>query len=474
MLMSEFRTLSLAALFVFAAAGCTVGPDYRRPTEPVGSEAPLVSTDPQALDASTEPPPEWWRLYNDPTLDRFLEEAFRANYDLKSAEANLSAARALQDASQAGLYPTTDARVGGIRGRNATTDQILEITGHQPKTTWSFNAIFDVAYEVDLFGRVRRSIEASKADTAAAAAARDAVKITVAAETARAYGQVCAFGQQIAVTQHSIEVVQREADITHRRMQAGAGSEFEYVRASGLVAQVQATLPPLEGQRRSALYQLAALLGRTPTQAPVEVLSCEAPPQLQSLLPVGDGASLLRRRPDVRQADQIAAGATARIGVATADLYPRVSLLGFAGGVGAHLSDITAEQGLTWGIGPSITWTFPNMAVPRARIRQADARADAAVANFDQTVLQALKETEQSLTTYSADLKQRASLNDAQALAHRTFQLAKGQLSEGSISSLDLLTSEQTLVASDAAIAASNAKILQDQIQVFKALGGGW
>lgn len=474
MLMSELRTLSLAALLSFAVGGCTVGPDYHPPVKPVGADAALVSTDPKVLDASAEPPSEWWRLYNDSTLDRLLDEAFRANYDLKSAEANLSAARALQDASYAGLYPTTDERVGGIRGRNATTDQILEITGHPPKTTWSYNAIFDVAYEVDLFGRVRRSIEASRADTAAAAAARDAVKITVAAETARAYGQVCAFGQQIAVTQHSIEVVQREADITQKRMQAGGGSEFEYVRAANLVAQVQATLPPLEGQRRSALYQLAALLGRTPAQAPTDVLPCNSPPQLQALLPVGDGASLLRRRPDVRQADRIVAGATARVGVATADLYPRVSLLGFAGGVGGHLSDITAERGLTWGIGPSITWTFPNMAVPRARIRQADARADAAVANFDETVLQALKETEQSLTNYSADLKQRASLNDAQSLAHRAFQLAKGQLSEGSISSLDLLTSEQTLVVSDAAIAASNARILQDQILVFKALGGGW
>lgn len=471
--MIAIRTRMFIAVSATALVACTVGPDYRRPTLPAGADAPMVSIDKKA-EASIAVPDDWWRLYQDPKLTDLLEEAFNANYDIKAAEANLSASRAVLDASRAGLYPSTNANVGAIRGRNATTDQILEIGGHEPKTTWSYDAILDVSYEIDLFGHVRRAVEASQADTQGVQAARDAVKITVAAETARAYGQICSLGEQIQVAQHSVDVVTHEADIVHRRMLAGAGSEFEFVRASGLIAQVRATVAPLEGQRQAALFQLAALLGRTPANAPLETLECSAPPRLLTLIPVGDGVALLRRRPDIRQAERRVAADTARVGVATADLYPRISLLGSVGGVGGQLSALTAARGLTWGLGPSISWTFPNQTLYRARVKQAGALADQSLAYFDSTVLQALKETEQALATYNAELTQRESLNDAQRLAHREFALAKEQFSYGAVSSLDMLTSEQSMVASDAAVAASDARTLQAQIQLFKSLGGGW
>ncbi len=471
--MSAIRSLVTSALFLFAFSGCTVGPDYRRPSPPVGANSPLVSTDPRT-ETTQEPPNKWWHLYRDPVLDRLQQEALNANFDLKAAEANLSAARAVLDATLGRRYPGTDVEGSGIRGRDAVTDEILEIGGHQPATTWTLGTTFDVSYEVDLFGHVRRSIEASRADAEAVAATRDAVRVAVAAETARAYGRICALGEQIEVTQHSVDVVSREASIVQKRIDAGSGTEFEYVRAAGLVAQVSATLPPLEGERTSALYELSALLGRTPSQAPIEVMDCVKPPTLSTLIPVGDGAMLLSRRPDVRQAERRAAAATARVGVATAELYPRVSLTGFYGGVGAQLSDLTSERGLTWGVGPSIIWTFPNQAIPRAKIRQAGAQADEAVANFDAAILTALKETEQAMTNYSADLRRRQSLNDAQRLAHREFTLAKGQFAAGAASSLDLLTAEQSLVADDGLVASSDVQLLQDQIQVFKSLGGGW
>jgi NodT family efflux transporter outer membrane factor (OMF) lipoprotein len=278
----------------------------------------------------------------------------------------------------------------------------------------------------------------------------------------------------VAVARRSLEVVARQADITSARHAAGANSEFDVVRAQGLVAQVRATIPPLEGQRRAALFQLAALLGRTPSAAPSEVQACVTAPRLTALIPVGDGAALLKRRPDVRQADRRVAAATARIGVATADLYPRISLTGFYGGVGTHLSDLTAERGLAWGVGPSVSWTFPNQSLPRARIRQAKAGAAAALAGFDSTVLQALKETEQALTAYSAELDRRQDLAEAQDRAHRAFDLAQNQYLAGALSQLELLTTEQSLVAADSAVAASDAALSQDQIALFKALGGGW
>jgi outer membrane protein TolC len=222
------------------------------------------------------------------------------------------------------------------------------------------------------------------------------------------------------------------------------------------------------------LFQLAALLGRPPAKAPSEAENCVLPPQLRDLIPVGDGTSLLKRRPDVRQADRRLAAATARIGIATADLYPRIELKGFIGGISSELNQLTTNNGIVWGIGPSISWNFPNQAVPRARILQAKANAAAALAGFDDVVLKALAETEQALATYRSELDRRQALSEAQDRARKAFDMAHDQFLAGAVSNLDLLTSEQTLVATDAAIAASEAALVQDQIALFKALGGGW
>jgi NodT family efflux transporter outer membrane factor (OMF) lipoprotein len=465
---------SIAALTaLLLIASCAVGPNYHPAPPAQGAEGPLVSVVPSA-ETTAEPPDDWWRLYHDATLDRLLDEAFKANTDLKTAEANLQASRAVLEEARDALFPQTEAEAGGIKGRDATTDEILALTGRRSQTIWIYEAFLSVGYEVDYLGRVRRSIEAARADTAAVAAAKDSVKITVAAETARAYAQMCALGEELQVARHSLDVVSREADITRRRYGAGGNSEFDVVRAEGLVAQVRASIPPLQGQQRSALFQLAALLGRTPSMAPTDLNECSTPPHLSDPIPVGDGATLLKRRPDVRQADRRMAAATARIGVATADLYPKIELKGLFGSVSSELSEFTAQDSRTWGIGPSITWTFPNMAGPRARVRQAKAGAAAALASFDSVVLQALKETEQALATYGSELDHRQALVEAQGKAQRAFDMAHDQFLAGALSQLELLTTEQSLVAADAAVASSDSALIQDQIAVFRALGGGW
>ena len=463
---------AVAAASLAALPGCTVGPRYQQPPIVSGAGDPWVSV--SGMASVEQPPVEWWTLYRDPQLDRFIHEALIANTDLRVAEANLSAARAIFEGVKGGRYPRTEAQAEAIRGRDAITDEILEIGGRPPQTIWLFDALLDVSYELDMFGRVRRSVEAARADEQSIAAARDAVKITVAAETTRAYAQICALGEQIAVARHSFDVVRREAEITARRHEAGASSEFDVVRAEGLVAQVQAGIPSLEGQRRAALFQLAAVLGRAPAHAPTEILSCTSPPRLTALIPVGDGGALLKRRPDIRQAERRLASATARIGVATADLYPQITLKGLLGGVSSEFSELTTDRGLTWGIGPSVTWVFPNQAVPRARIRQTRANAAASLEQFDGTVLQALKETEQALSSYASELDRRQALSEAQQKAQRAFEMAHDQFLAGSLSNLDLLSTETSLVAADAAAATSDAALIQDQIGVFKALGGGW
>jgi NodT family efflux transporter outer membrane factor (OMF) lipoprotein len=456
-----------------AVAGCAVGPDYRPPTPPAGVAAAWRSASPSA-ESVAAPPDEWWRLYNDPRLDALIQEAFGANADLRAAEANLASARALLEAARADRYPSTDVALSGTYGRDGTTNEIEESLGQKPRSQWLYDDVFDMSYEVDLFGRVRRSIEASKADAGAVQAARDDVRTTVAAETARAYAQVCTLGEALAIANRSLAVAERQAEITDQRHDAGANTLFDVTRAQGLVAQERSFIPPLEGQRRSAVFQLAALLGRTPANAPTEVLDCVEPPQIAAVIPVGDGAALIRRRPDVREAERRLAAATARIGVATADLYPRISLTGFYGGAAPSIAALPTNAGLIWGVGPSVSWSFPNQAGPRARVRLARTNAAAALAGFDSAVLQALKETEQALATYRAEIEHRAALADADAKARQAFGLARDELSAGSVSPLDVLVAEQTLTAADTAVAASDGALAQDQIALFKALGGGW
>jgi NodT family efflux transporter outer membrane factor (OMF) lipoprotein len=468
------RLLGLGLIcFLASVTACRVGPNYQTPDLPQGAEAPLVSLD-DTLESSAPPPDAWWRLYEDERLDGFIREALSANHNLAAAEANFSAARAVVSAAKSGRYPSTYVTAGGTYGRDPTTEEILELGGRAPEDVWILEDVFEVGYEVDLFGRVRRSIEAAKANAASAAAARDALKVVTVAETARFYAQVCALGEQLQAAEHSLDIVAHEADITVHRYEAGANSRLDVARAQALVSQVRATVAPLQGQRRAALFELTAILGRAPLNAPQEVNECNAPPQLRAVIPVGDGAQLLSRRPDVRQSERRLAVATAQIGVVTADLYPTIRLNGFIGSVGSQLSDLTANGGLAWGIGPSVSWAFPNQTGARARVRQAKALQVAALAAFDEVVLTALKETEQSLSQYRSALDSRLALLEAQNKIHTAFDIAHDQFLAGGASNLDLLTTEQTLVSIDASVAAADAAVVQGQIAVFKSLGGGW
>jgi NodT family efflux transporter outer membrane factor (OMF) lipoprotein len=469
----SLQTAAMAGVAVGGLVGCVVGPNYRSPTLPSGSELPLVSRD-SRLESSTLPPDGWWKLYNDSRLDAFISEAFAANRDLRAADANLTAARAVLDAVHSERYPSTEAIAGAIYGRDPVTEEILELGGHRPQTIWLFEDVFQAAYEVDLFGRIRRSIEAARASAESVAATRDEVRIVVAAETAGAYAQICALGEQLGVAQHSLAIVTREAEITAQRYNEGGNSEFEVERARALVAEVAATIPQLEGLRRAALFELTAVLGRTPANAPKELLTCVVPPHLSALIPLGDGRALIRRRPDVRQAERRLAAATAQIGVATADLYPTIRLSAFYGGEALEVPQLVHNDALVWGIGPSISWNFPNQLRARAEVREAKGQQAAALASFDSVVLTALKETEQALVAYSAALDNRQQLVDAQDRIHRSFDIARSEFAAGGLSPLDLLTTEQTLIALDAAVASSDDTLVQDQIDLFKALGGGW
>ena len=340
---------------------------------------------------------------------------------------------------------------------------------------WFYSTGFSAAYQIDLFGQIRRSIEAAKANAEAQEAAENAVRVTVAAETAAAYANVCGYAEQAGRGQPlAVGGPGQGYDITVRQRDAGALSDFDVARQATLLEQARAAIPTFDGQRRAALFELTALLGKTPAEAPADAAACQAPPTLHQPLPVGDGAALLKRRPDVRQADRQLASATAKIGVAVASLYPSVSLGGAINAGAATPGQLFHNSSIAYSAGPLISWTFPNTLVALAQIRQARATASGALASFDGTVVQALKETEQALTTYAAELDRHAALSAARDRANEALRLAKVQYQAGTASFLDLLTAETTLVTADQALAASDQQLSSDQVAVFQALGGGW
>jgi NodT family efflux transporter outer membrane factor (OMF) lipoprotein len=483
------RRITLVAATLLGLSACALGPNYRPPPTPPKGDGGLVSASPQIAVAQPAPD-DWWRLYNDPVLDGLIKRAFAANTDLRAAEANLGAARGVLDQARAGLFPSTTVSGGAAYGRSAAADSAAASSAalHQAfpnanlaafgpttaKAGWSFDPAFDVAYEADLFGRVRRSIEAARGDYQSIQAARDAVKITVAAETARAYADGCAYAEEVDAARRALKVVQDSYDIALKQRDAGASSDFDLARAAALLEQTQAAVPTLEGQRRAALFELAALIGVTPSEVPLEAAACKTAPKIATLLPVGDGAGLLRRRPDVREVERHLAAETARIGVSEAALFPTVTLGGSIAAAGTQKSNLLARDNVSFGVGPLITWSFPNILVARGEIMSAKAAAKAALANFDGAVLTALKETEQALTTYNGELERNAALQRGLGDSRRAFDLANARYQAGSASYLDLLTTEQTLITAESSLAASDEALAADQIAVFKALGGGW
>ena len=461
------RAALMAVVATLVNAGCASGPDYHPPATPQAAAGAFVSQP-----ADTEPaaslPPDWWKLYNDPALDDLVQEALSANTNLRVTLANLDRARAIYSEARGGLFPSTSLSAGAGYGRDQTT---WAGTGRAP-TQWSYSGGLDISYEVDLFGRVRRDIEAASDDADAVAAAHDSAKVVVVAETTRAYVDACTYAESIDVARSSVELAQRSVDLISRQEHAGSASHLDVERAGVTLAQAQATLPPLQAQRDAALFELAALMGRTPSQVPDSARACTKAPEIAGALPIGDGTSLLRRRPDLRQAERQLAADTARIGVAVADLYPRVTL----GASGNYLRNDYLKGNRTWSfsMGPLISWSFPNTVIARSRVAQARAQTAASLAAFDGAVLNALEESEQSLSAYGAAMQQRQALIEARDRAESAFQLAEQRYRAGSISYLDVIVAQTSLIDAKSQLAAAEQRVGSARISVFKALGGGW
>lgn len=458
----------LAALTVaIALAGCAVGPDYQQPDDKLDA-ARFASAD--AAFAGGTPIERFWTVFNEPTLDTLIGQALRTNHDLRIAQANLDAARALRRETQADYLPTVEAQAAHTRARTSA-----ELTpAGQPRTTTLDTGSLDAYWELDLFGRVRRNVEASSAYAEAAAADLRSAQISVAAEVALYYFELRGAQEQFAVAKDNADNQRATLAIAQARFDAGRGTEFDVERAKAQLNLTLATLPQHEAAIATDIHRLSVLIGEQPA-ALRDILAPAADlPALPQLVQVGAPADLLRRRPDIRAAERRLAGATAGVGVATAELFPRVSFTGGIGFATGESDRIGNNEAATFDYGPGLTWSILDFGRIRARIRQSEARADAELAGYEQTVLRALEETENALTAYAKARQRLDYLETSVAANARAAELAHLRFESGISDFLDVLDVERAKLETETGYSRARTETATQLVALYKALGGGW
>ena len=466
----RIRSLTLASISALALAACAAAPENVAPIPPSpAATSPFISAEDGVVTPSA-PPSDWWHLYDDPVLDMLVADTLAANTDIRQATGRIARARAALRGARSDRLPRTDVSAAPTYGRVSE----LEAPGVSDRERFVFDAGLDVSYEVDLFGRVSRGIEVARADLESAQADADAVRVILVADTTRAYADAASTAARIEVAQQIVSLLNDSLKITRRRHDAGFESGLAVARIETLREQRAAEIPALQAQRRAALFALATLTGRAPADLPPIAGERSIALKIENPLPVGDGATLLARRPDIRAAERRLAADTARIGVATADLYPRITLGGSVGSTSTSVGDLLTGGAFNFLLGPLIDWAFPNREPVRARIDAAEAEAAVSLAAFDGTMLTALQETETALSNYARALDRRISLEKAMQAAERAANISRARQREGIVNSLELLDAERTLAEATASLAAQDAQISAAQIDVFRSLGGGW
>lgn len=452
-------------------AGCASAP--RSTPQPTIPPVHVLADGPEVI--SETPASSWWHLYEDPGLDAAVSEALRNNRDLRVAAARLLEANSILSETRTQLTPTTQFAAGVGEGSTLQDQLVAASQGFDHiRTGPRFDLGGQVSWEPDFFGRLRSTIKAVSAEAQASAALEDGVRVAVAAGVTGAWLEACGYAHSDEVANRSLALAEQGRELNQKLLQAGAALPVDVARSDALVAQARAALPPLEARRHSALVELAVLMGHVPDEPPARAAACTTLPTIEAALPVGDGVTLLRRRPDILAAEQQLTASTARIGVAVADLYPRISLSGSADDSSPTAGALGTRNNVVWRVGPLLTWSFPNTGAARARIRWAYAGEVAALAHLDATILDALKDVNEAAENYRAVLARQAALRDAAMHTGQADHLLQLQRAAGDATALELLDAQRADVEAQAALAAADAEVAQSQVALFKALGGGW
>jgi len=456
-------------MFLFAGlSACAVGPDYKPPdlkvTDQWQSESAATGFA-QAIDAS-----DWWRQLGDPLLSELIDAAMRENRDLAVALNNIEKAKALRRAAGAGFYPGIDASGDASRSRFSRQTGFGANTG----TRNTFSASLDASWELDLFGRTRRAVEAADAQIQASEAAKRGLLLSVTAELAVSYFEARGLQQQLAVTERDIELLREVEGIALAQSELGVATELDLTQARGERETFEAKLPNLKAEIAARIYRISVLTGHAPEFHASAFQERKPLPMPPDLVPVGLRSDILKRRPDVQQAERELAAASAGIGVAKADLFPSFSLTGAIGSSARVFSDLFTPATLTRSVGGALAWPVFAGGSLTAGVDVADAEAKAALAYYEQSVLLALEDGEASLMRYGKEWQTLKLLRSAEVTRQEAFEIARLRYEAGEDNFLVILDAERALIATRNDIITSETRILAGLAQLYKALGGGW
>jgi multidrug efflux system outer membrane protein len=464
---SQILTRSAVALVVAATlASCAVGPNYKKPETPVA--ASFAAAEP-AVYTSEQAQVQFWKQFNDATLDKLVDDSLNANHDLRIAVGRLAEARAARHQSLYDLGPTVTASGGH------TTQKVPEVQGGIPQFTASYYDVgFDAAWELDLFGRVRREVEASTAQLQGAEAGLRDAQVSVTAEVARTYFELRGQQEQLAVARKNIENETASFNLTDARLKAGRGTELDTSRAKAQLSTTLSTIDPLEAAVSRSIHRLSVLTGREPNALTTLLAPVQQLPPLPKTLSVGDPGVMLRQRPDIRVAERQLAASNALVGVAVGDYFPKVTFTGSFGYDATTLNGLGTSASRAYSIGPGISWAAFDLGRVHARVAEAKARKTTAVAQYEQTVLKALEETENALVTHARTRDQLVHAADAAQSSTAAAQLARVRYEGGVVDFLEVLDAERTQLEAEDRLAQTRTQAVTSLVAVYKALGGAW
>ena len=480
--------LAAAAAAAVFGAGCNVGPNYRRPETPVPAQfaaptrvgaapATAPTTAPAAL-VTTRPVEitQWWATLGDEQLNDLVREAVAANHELRLAAGRLREARARLAVAGGAQLPSIDAKGSYTRQRLSETAQPFASVqpGVLPFEFDLWQLGFDASWELDVFGGTRRSLEAVGADVGAGVEDQRDVLVSVVAEVARNYVELRGSQRELEVTERSLASQRQTVEVTRNQQANGVATQFDVSRAMAQASATEAELPAIENRQWQAIHRIAVLLGREPNALAKQLSERRPIPVPPAEVPVGVPSELLRRRPDIRRAERELAGATARVGVAVADLFPRFTLNGTVGVQSSDTGELFDWPSRYFNFGPAITMPLFDAGRRRAVIALRQAQQEQSLARYEQSVLRALAETEDAVVALQTEQRRAASLRDSVRSYQDAADLARELYSQGLTDFLGVLEAERNLYVQQDALARSERAVTTDLIVLYKALGGGW
>lgn len=430
---------------------------------------PAAFTLPQGVSAE-KPVADWWAQLQDAQLNQLIADSLQHNHSIRIAQASLEESRAYLRNSKLDRYPTVEANASGTRQR-----QSVDISGDiNASITETYQAGFDASWELDIFGRVRNGVKLSKAQVAARKADLQAAQVSVAAEVASAYISLRGNQYLLDVAERNAKNQQESLQLTQRFEEVGRGDQLDVARAEAQLELTRATIPALQAQVNTSLNRIGVLTGTPTEQLKTSLAEVKSLPGIPASFAVGNPADLLKRRPDIRRAEQALAGSVAEYNIRVADLYPGISFTGGLGYLSTDWDRLGNQETETFSFTPRIHWAAFNLGRVDAQIDAADARTHQRIAEFEQRVLVALEETDNALQNFAREEERRTGLQRALAASNQAAFFARKKFEVGSSDFLTVLDAERSQLNVSAQLAQSDMQVLLNLVAVYKTLGGGW